>query len=990
MRCLVPGFLVVVGCHSGSPSLRDPAPGEPAVVLGYRSPPPGRDLTTTGLGGIGIQLASTVRKGDRDQLDRAPPPVSLTPTDGTELAIRQLAADIRIHGPLAHTELHVTFHNAEPRIREGRFTIAMPPGAAVSRFAMKIGDAWREARIVSRTRGREVYETYLHRRVDPALLERDADNRFSARVFPIPGGADKEIIIGYDHVVGPSVPYVLALRGLPAVPVAITIDQDGASRQRASRDAPADLVLAAAPGDAAVGSDAAFVARIEPVAGAKPAALDRVLLLVDTSASRASIMGRQAEAVRRVLDGLPAGAEVVVAVFDHTVEELYRGRAGDARGVAEAMLDHGALGASKLAAALGYAATAGMARVVLIGDAVATLSEREPARLAAIVIGSAIERVDVIQLGQALDADAARAITGAARSPGAILDGRDLGRVAHQLARALPPEQPIAVAGAAWTWPATTRGVAPGDPIFVYGVYDAGAPRALAVTIGGRAVEVTLRPGDPIGVGRAVASAELAALGEALAATTDPEEGTRLRADIERVALAHGLVSSQTSLLTLETDADEQRMLGPRPGPPEASPAPLGDPSLAGTPNLTDEELAKLAAQESRSEVIVVTGSLIGRREVGMPSPISIVDRASLGGEGLRGGAPDDGSSPWSTISPQRPSIILYRDRTPYARPEGAPDAIAAAVPLEAPAQRPYGMPYVGALRDVMAAIARQDADAAVALAIRARADAPEDVAAIIALGEALEAHGDSALAARAYGSLIDLFPNRDELVRAAGERFDRIGGPARELAVDAYRRALDERPDRAVSYRRLGYALVRLERWTAAIDVLVDGLSRISRPSVTRIVREDIGLVAAAAIAAEPARATVVRARLASLGIALPVTPSLRFVLGWETDANDVDLHVRDRHGDEAYYGRRALPSGGQLLDDITDGFGPEMLSIEAPDAFPYRLAAHYYQRGPEGVGLGAIQIIRHDGHGGLTIEDRPFALQVSDGMIDVGIVAR
>src|SRR5262249_50109967 len=173
-------------------------------------------------------------------IDRAPP-VSLTPTDGSELAIRGLDADIQIRGPLAHTELHFVFHNAEPRVREGRFTIAMPPGAAVSRFAMKIGDTWREARIVSRTNGRAGDATYLHRRVDPALLERDADNRFSARVFPIPGGADKEIIIAYDHGVGASAPYVLALRGLPAVPLALTIDQDGAVNQRTSRDAPDDV-----------------------------------------------------------------------------------------------------------------------------------------------------------------------------------------------------------------------------------------------------------------------------------------------------------------------------------------------------------------------------------------------------------------------------------------------------------------------------------------------------------------------------------------------------------------------------------------------------------------------------------------------------------------------------------------------------------------------------------------------------------------------------
>jgi len=987
--------LVAAGCHSNASWLRDPVPGKPAPAAaepasGYHPPPSGRDLTTTGLGALGARVASALRGGHAGQLDRAPPPLALTPTDGSELAIRQIAADVQIRGPLAHTELHLTFHNAEPRVREGRFTIAMPPGAAVSRFAMKIGEIWREARIVSRSQGRVVYESFLHRRVDPALLERDADNRFSARVFPIAGDADKEIIIGYDHAIGAGVPYVLPLHGLPAVPLAIAIDQDGAVHRHDTRDAPADLVLEAVPGDAAVASDAAFVARIDPAAGFEPAALDRVLVLVDTSASRAAIMARQAEAVRRLIGGLPAGAELVVVAFDHAVEQLYRGPAGDARGVAEAVLERGALGASRLASALGYAAVAGMPRVVLIGDAVATLGEGDPAALAGIVRRSAIERIDVIQLGQAIDRDAASAIIGAARSPGAVLDGRDLDRVVRQLAVAVPAAQPIAVAGAAAVWPSTTRGVAPGDPIFVYGTLGSDAPAALEVTIGPRVVRIAARRGEPVQVRRAVASAELAALGEALAATTDAGGRAQLRAQIEQVALAHGLVSSQTSLLTLESDADEQRTLGPAPG----SEAPAGEP----TPGITDEELVKLAEQEAREEVILVTGSVIERRVLATTSPTSVVtsEDLGLGGRGLDPGPLLDNPPRWGEASRQVPWAGRDRDRTPYDERECERQrAAASAAPIEpppdaSPPPQGYGSPYTGALAGVMAAIARQDPDAAIQLAVRARLDAPDDIAAILALGEALEARGASALAARAYGSLIDQFPNRDELVRAAGERFDRIGGPARELAVDAYRRAVRERPDRAVSYRRLGYALARLERWTEAIDALVDALPRIARPSVTRIVREDIGLVAAAAIAAAPAGAAALRARLTELGIALPTTPSLRFVLSWETDANDVDLHVHDGVGNEAFYSHRTLASGGELLDDIVTGFGPEMLSIEAPAAFPYRLAAHYYARGPEGLGLGAIQIIRHDGRGCLSIEDRPFVLQVDRAMVDVGVVAR
>ena len=87
---------------------------------------------------------------------------------------------------------------------------------------------------------------------------------------------------------------------------------------------------------------------------------------------------------------------------------------------------------------------------------------------------------------------------------------------------------------------------------------------------------------------------------------------------------------------------------------PAAEPAPAPEPT-AGTPTpaaepqpsaqaqakpeqptaLTDEELAKLAEQEAKTEIITVTGSLIGRKEVDSPSPVSVVDKEKLESAGI-------------------------------------------------------------------------------------------------------------------------------------------------------------------------------------------------------------------------------------------------------------------------------------------------------------------------------------------------------------------
>jgi uncharacterized protein YfaP (DUF2135 family) len=118
---------------------------------------------------------------------------------------------------------------------------------------------------------------------------------------------------------------------------------------------------------------------------------------------------------------------------------------------------------------------------------------------------------------------------------------------------------------------------------------------------------------------------------------------------------------------------------------------------------------------------------------------------------------------------------------------------------------------------------------------------------------------------------------------------------------------------------------------------------------------------------------------------------PSLRFVLTWETDANDVDFHILDRAGGHAFYQAMSLPSGGELYDDVTTGYGPECFTIRGAAgrrAYPYRLQAHYYSRGPMGYGMGKLEIIEHDGKGGLSFEERPFVVMQDQAFVELGSV--
>ena len=69
--------------------------------------------------------------------------------------------------------------------------------------------------------------------------------------------------------------------------------------------------------------------------------------------------------------------------------------------------------------------------------------------------------------------------------------------------------------------------------------------------------------------------------------------------------------------------------------PPAAPPPQAAPPApVEATPNLSDEELKKLAEQEAKEEVITVTGSTIERKTLTTPAPLTILNRDDLNAAG--------------------------------------------------------------------------------------------------------------------------------------------------------------------------------------------------------------------------------------------------------------------------------------------------------------------------------------------------------------------
>lgn len=125
-----------------------------------------------------------------------------------------------VEGMLSLTELDLRFRNPKPRRIEGRFSCTLPANAAISRFAKEVNGQLMEGEVVERLRANQVYEQFLHQLRDPALLEQDQGNRFSARIFPIEANATTHLVLSYSAVLpmeGGIRRYTLPLRGMSSI-----------------------------------------------------------------------------------------------------------------------------------------------------------------------------------------------------------------------------------------------------------------------------------------------------------------------------------------------------------------------------------------------------------------------------------------------------------------------------------------------------------------------------------------------------------------------------------------------------------------------------------------------------------------------------------------------------------------------------------------------------------------------------------------------------
>lgn len=116
------------------------------------------------------------------------------------LELRQLHTEISIENQLAVTKVEHHFYNPGRTWKEGRFFYALPKGAQIREFKMRINGKLTKAELLDSGPAKKIYEDIVRSMRDPALLEAMGSGLIQARVFPIEAQSEKVITLEYQEL----------------------------------------------------------------------------------------------------------------------------------------------------------------------------------------------------------------------------------------------------------------------------------------------------------------------------------------------------------------------------------------------------------------------------------------------------------------------------------------------------------------------------------------------------------------------------------------------------------------------------------------------------------------------------------------------------------------------------------------------------------------------------------------------------------------------
>lgn len=210
-------------------------------------------------------------------------------------------------------------------------------------------------------------------------------------------------------------------------------------------------------------------------------------------------------------------------------------------------------------------------------------------------------------------------------------------------------------------------------------------------------------------------------------------------------------------------------------------------------------------------------------------------------------------------------------------------------------------------------------------------------------------------VAIQGLSSIVEDHPGRSDALRLVGYRLMAFNQPAH--AVQLFDQVQRQRPFEPHSYRDLARSLEQCNKAGLAAlqyELVLSGTwdDRFGG-DLKPVVQEEYARMMRQAISQGTVKGTLADyfgERLEKL--TKDLSSDLQVTITWNTDATDIDLWVIEPDGTKCFYSHSRTKNGGELTQDLTNGYGPERYQIKSAKPGAYRIMVHYYRSNPNLIG--------------------------------------
>ncbi len=129
-----------------------------------------------------------------------PPHPHPRPRPAASYQVTSLSVKARVGNQIARVEVEQTFVNRGSRVLEASFIFPLPYDGAVDRMTFMVDGEELPGKLLDADEAARIFQNYVRKNQDPALLQWVGHGIFRTRVFPIPPGKKRTVSLRYTQV----------------------------------------------------------------------------------------------------------------------------------------------------------------------------------------------------------------------------------------------------------------------------------------------------------------------------------------------------------------------------------------------------------------------------------------------------------------------------------------------------------------------------------------------------------------------------------------------------------------------------------------------------------------------------------------------------------------------------------------------------------------------------------------------------------------------